>query len=175
MMNLLAFYGGSGPDNRGRMLNTIQSWSDEKLEAVHDYIQWLFPLDEGSAFNASAPILDQATIASFRARPELQENVRRSFSRMLAFYGFEDSDPIVPAANFDKQARNWLNPGNHNHLRITRILKSLHLLGLSREAGLFFDALQNVRERHRSAISDVTFGFWLRANKGSSIMEFHSN
>ena len=174
-MNLVSFYDDAATDNRGRKLNDIQSWSHDKLETVHDYIQWLFPLDEGSAFNASAPILDKATIAEFRARPDLQKNVRRSFMRMLRFYGFTDGAAIAPAANFDQCARNWLNPGNHNHLRITRILKSLRLLGLEQEAAAFFAALAKVRETRRDAITEATFGYWMRANKGSSIMEVHSN
>jgi hypothetical protein len=43
---LLAFYRGLAPDNRGRYLREILLWDDVDLEYVHDYIQWLFPTFE---------------------------------------------------------------------------------------------------------------------------------
>jgi hypothetical protein len=125
--NLLNFYQGTGQDHQGRAPATIWHWSDDDLEQVHDYIQWLFPLRERSAFNSNAPLLDDATIQQFRDRPELQANLRRSFLRMLKFYGLELTDTapptIRPSKSFPSRSANWLNPGNHNHLRITRILE----------------------------------------------------
>ena len=63
---LIGFYSGKGTDDRGRRIDEIWSFSHEELEAVHDYIQWLFPLAERSAFNPGAPLLDDETIARFR-------------------------------------------------------------------------------------------------------------
>ena len=63
----LDFYRGNGPDSEGRTLAEILAWSDDELEAVHDYIQWLFPLPEPSMFNADAPVLTPAEIAAARA------------------------------------------------------------------------------------------------------------
>jgi hypothetical protein len=37
-------------------------------------------------------------------------------------------------ARFLERSRNWLRPGNHNHLRLTRIMQSLWILGLRAEA-----------------------------------------
>ena len=48
---LITFYRGSGTDHAGRRIDEILSWDDAALESVHDYIQWLFPLDEPSRFN----------------------------------------------------------------------------------------------------------------------------
>jgi hypothetical protein len=157
---ILDFYGGQAPDNRGRRIHEIQSWPDDRLEAVHDYIQWLFPLPERSMFNWDAPLLEPETIDTFRERPDLQASLRASFLRMLRFYGFESREGIGRAANFEKRARNWLRPGNHNHLRITRILKSLRLLGLEAEAGAFLEALQSLYAERPDAISAETFRFW---------------
>jgi hypothetical protein len=44
MSQLLAFYRGEGTDAEGRFLKDIWTWTDDDLEAVHDFIQWLFPL-----------------------------------------------------------------------------------------------------------------------------------
>ena len=72
---LLRFYRLEGADARGRTLPEIWAWDAARLEGVHDYIQWLFPLPEPSAFNPYAPILTQATIEAFRADPELRQRL----------------------------------------------------------------------------------------------------
>src|SRR5207249_2799149 len=118
------FYQGEKPDNRGRYLREMQQWPDDRLEDIHDFIQWMFPLPERSGVNPRAPVLDPATIAEFRTSPEMQQNLRKSFLRMIGFYGLtlNATGEIERAVNFKSQASNWLSPGNHNHLRITRII-----------------------------------------------------
>jgi len=165
---ILDFYSGAAPDDRGRTLADIQTWPDSELEDVHSYIQWLFPLLEPSPVNPSAPVLDRETIAEFRARPELVQNLRKSFLRMLTFYGLAYSEGrVVRAANFSERSRNWLWPGNHNHLRITRILKALALLGLEAEARAFLTCLAEIYQEEarktRPSISEDTWRFWSTA------------
>src|SRR5690349_17991159 len=82
---IIAFYEGSGIDAAGRTIEELWSWDHRRLEMVHDFIQWLFPLTEPSRFNPDAPILTPADIAAFRARPALQDRVRRSLDLMLEF------------------------------------------------------------------------------------------
>src|SRR5687767_8065769 len=83
---LVRFYHGDALDVRGRTLDDILAWDDEQLEAVHDYIQWLFPLDEPSRVNRDAPLLTAADRVAFR-QPTVAGNLRRALDRMLAFYG----------------------------------------------------------------------------------------
>lgn len=168
---IVSFYAGRAVDDRGRSLRQIWRWPDEKLERVHDYIQWLFPLTEPSGFNPEAPTLDEEAIHEFRTRPELRTNLRVSFIRMLVFYGFEliEEDPlrVVPSESFHDRSRNWLTSSNHNHLRITRILKSLRLLGLEEEAAAFFRCLKGLYGKEsvmpRPRISEETFSYWRSA------------
>ena len=40
---IIGFYSGEERDHRGRYLHEIQDWPDDQSEAVHDFIQWLFP------------------------------------------------------------------------------------------------------------------------------------
>jgi hypothetical protein len=168
---IVSFYAGHAVDDRGRWLRQIWLWPDEKLERVHDYIQWLFPLTEPSGFNPEAPILDEETICEFRADPALRANLRVSFERMLVFYGLElieDSPPrVVPSKSFRERSSNWLTPSNHNHLRITRILKSLQLLGLEEEAAALFRCLEGLYGKEsvtpRPRISEETFSYWRSA------------
>ena len=168
---ILTFYSGRSTDPRGRRLPDIQQWPDDLLESNHDFIQWMFPLLEPSSVHPEAPILDQETIRAFKAHPELQQNLRESFLRMLAFYGFElnveSGLTVRRRSDFASQSAGWLWPGNHNHLRITRILKSLRLLGLEPEARAFFKCLSELyaEETGRGIprITATTFQFWSAA------------
>jgi Opioid growth factor receptor (OGFr) conserved region len=161
---IVAFYEGSAPDDRGRFHDEILRFDDVQLEAVHDFVQWLFPLRERSGANPSAPVLDEPTIEAFHARAELRAALGRSLARMLAFYGFEWSgERIVKSASF-AQRSGWLRSGDHNHLRLTRVLRSLRTLGQERAAQALFEALSEIyREECRTGrrrISARTFDFW---------------
>ena len=152
MSAIVDFYAGTGPDIRGRMQTDILAWDDAQLEAVHDYIQWLFPLPEPSAFNPDAPILTDADITAFHDRPELHSALCRSLSRMRQFYRLTDTR--AP----------WLTQGNHNMLRITRILRSLNLLGLEHEAHVLFRDLEALYKAGGSrAIGAETLAYWRHA------------
>ena len=166
---IIRYYEGLATDDRGRYLSEIQAWPDENIEAVHDFIQWMFPLAERSGANPGAPVLDDDTIRQFWSRSELRDRLRASFLRMLRFYGLRQ-DPatsrVERAENFPERSKNWLSPWNHNHLRITRILKSLRVLGLERESTAFFECLAGIYAGQTAglkAISDETFRYWRAA------------
>lgn len=167
---LIAFYRDGACDDAGRTLVAILAWDDDRLEAVHDFIQWLFPLPEPSGANPSAPVLDAATIAAFHATPAMRERLRASLDRLLRFYGLEwDPAASTPtlrrAPNFTQRARNWLSIMNHNHLRLTRILRSTRLLGLAAESDALFAALESIYREFADRITPRTFAFWLAAMK----------
>jgi hypothetical protein len=163
---LLRFYRLEGADARGRTLADVWSWDAARLEGVHDYIQWLFPLPEPSAFNADAPILTAAAIEAFRADVHLRQRLLRSLTTMLEFYGLtlasgpEGSPRIAPAPDFAARSRDWLHAGNHNHLRLTRILSSLRLLGLEDHAEALHACLEAIARNHPRAISATTLAYW---------------
>jgi hypothetical protein len=144
----LDFYLGIGTDDRGRYLKEILHWPDAQLEEVHDYIQWTFPLAERSGFNIHAPVLTPLEISEFRSNPKFRQNPKASFVRILGFYGLILSGrqplKVKRALYFEEASANWITLGNHNHLRITRILKSLLTLGLQEEAVAFYDCLEDI-------------------------------
>jgi hypothetical protein len=238
-------------DAHGRTQEHILTWSNSKLERCHNYIQMLFPVPEGSAFNWEAPIIDRETMDTFRARSELRSRLRMSFERMLDFYGFkvsllpegnlakegeekekiqvkdessnrtesaaqdnilttktetmterqeatngEFTDPektkddqadepantvakltpdtpsdssassgyyIIRAPHWQKSFRSWAVRFDHNHLRITRILRCLRILGLQTECDAFFEALKRVCEDPTIKISERSLSYWTRA------------
>jgi hypothetical protein len=169
--SVLSFYAGVQPDHQGRFLREIQQWPDDQLERTHDYIQWLFPLNEPSGFNIDAPILNDEAISRFRANPSFRRGLQTSLIVMLSFYGLEmrGSVPlsVIRGSSFTERAGNWITPSNHNHLRITRILKSLRLLGLEAEATAFFDCLADIHhgeaQKAEPGISAETLTFWRAA------------
>jgi hypothetical protein len=167
---LVAFYRDGAPDDEGRTLAAILAWDDGRLEAVHDFIQWLFPLPEPSGANPSAPILDPATIEAFRASLAMQDRLRQSFERMLRFYGLRRTSGAAGIAvertpEFAARARNWLWPMNHNHLRLTRILRSTLLLGLGAESKALFDALNAIYREFPDRIPARTHAYWSDAQR----------
>jgi hypothetical protein len=168
---LTRFFSG-GADDRGRTFDEILGWDDARLEMVHDYIQWIFPLPERSGANPDAPVLDAQSIAAIRNSPEMQQRLRAAFERMLAFYGFAlDGNAVAAGPKFAAASRNWLHAGNHNHLRLTRMLRSLRVLGLEREAAALWEALRSLYDRESAAgrrtITAETFAFWQQAASSS--------
>lgn len=136
MPRLLNFYRGEDTDSEGRFLNDIWAWGDGELEEVHDFIQWLFPLPEPSPLNPNAPLLAEDDTAVFREDQLLQAYLRKSFERILTFLELtmDQKGKVVERSNFMARARGvWAYP-NPNWLRITRILRSLRLLGLGTES-----------------------------------------
>lgn len=170
---IVAFYRDGARDDEGRTLREILAWRDDDLEDVHDFIQWLFPLPERSGANPSAPTLDAATIDAFRSTPVMRERLRQALDRMVQFYGlaWDRQSPapvIVRAPNFRDRADNWLRPMNHNHLRITRILRSTLLLGLEAESKALFDALNAIDREYPARISARTHALWSDAATGTT-------
>ena len=166
----MAFYEGSAPDDRGRFLDEILNYDDDALEYLHDYIQWLFPMRERSGANPTAPRLDEEAIEAFHSRDDLRVALRRSFDRMLAFYGLAWKDAnVVRSGSFHRRSQ-WLTPGNHNHLRLTRILTAMRLLGDQQAASALFRCLEELEGEERQhgthRITDRSFSFWVDAARG---------
>lgn len=163
---IVQFYSGKSADNRGRMLQDIWRQNHEWLEKNHDYIQWLFPLTERSRFNTNAPILTDDDIQTFTNRENLRNNLVTSLKLMLGFYGLscqESQDGTIEIKidkSFAERKKVWVHWGNHNHLRITRILKCLCLLRLKEYAQAFFKCLEEIYHLEKGEITKLTFSHW---------------
>jgi Opioid growth factor receptor (OGFr) conserved region len=161
---LVEFYTGRGTDARGRRIDAIWSMSLDDLEYTHDYIQWLFPLRERSSVEPGTPTLDDAAIDEFRSTA-MRERLVRSAEVMAAFYGFlierdGESWRLEPAPNAKERQGVWLSPGNHNFLRLTRIMKSLATLGLSDLSRAWLDMLREVYNQNATVVGARTWQFW---------------
>ncbi len=104
---VLVYYSGKG------FTNLVSEWDDFELETRHDYIQFAFPTMESSSCLKTAPVLTETDVAAVRDNAIFVERQSRAYARMLKFY----------------TAREHWRAGvpDHNHLRITRMIKSAKL------------------------------------------------
>ena len=145
---MILFLTGEGRDDRGRSFADVISFDDGWLEQSHDYIQWLFPLPEESRFNPNAPVLDVETLSKFAASPLAKINLGRARDRMLAFYRSND---------------HWLRGFDHNHLRITRIIRCLRLVLGRDEAQSFHDEISALVAAAGDPVNGESLAYWQRA------------
>jgi hypothetical protein len=107
------FLAGIGTDGVGRRIDQILDFDDVHWDRTHDFIQWLFPLTEASRSVRNAPILTDDEITQIRESESAQANIQRSVLRYKEFLA---------------GTTKWRNGYDHNHLRISRVIKSLRLL-----------------------------------------------
>lgn len=112
-MSLVNFLNGTGPDHQGRYLRDIWDFDDKAIEQTHDFIQWMFPLTEKSMSVPGVPTLSTADIEAIRASEVARANLEKSALWYLGFL---------------QRNKHWIKPYDHNHLRITRAIKSIRLL-----------------------------------------------
>jgi hypothetical protein len=145
---ILEFYHGTGTDHIGRRLDEILRRDDRWLERTHDYIQWLFRLYVGSQLNTNAPPLTDEVRAAFldAANPDhtvLQKNFGAAIQRMLVFYGCFNGplnpDKVESTGEWRNKSDQWFSDGNHNYMRVTRMLRGMTLLRCHRLAVSFCD------------------------------------
>ena len=145
MSRLASFLQGDGVDDCGRTIADILAWPAAELETRHDFIQWLFPLPEASRAVAGSPILTGEEAAAIHASKAALSNLDAAAKRMLAFYAAND---------------HWLRSHDHNHLRITRIIRSLRLLVGNDAADAFRAGIRALAAEARAPINSTTLRFW---------------
>jgi hypothetical protein len=145
---LHSFVNGQVADHRGRTVADILALPDTRLETVHDYIQWLFPLPERSGAQPDAPVLTREDIVAIRDDPAALANLRAATERMLAFF---------------RANPHWLRSHDHNHLRISRIIRSLALLVGPDEARAFRAAVLAMNKEAGSPVDPGNVRYWQQA------------
>ncbi|XP_068605899.1 opioid growth factor receptor [Brachionichthys hirsutus] len=137
-MNNLQFYLNkfpSAPDDI-YIESFLKEWKNDykRLERVHSYIQWLFPLREPGV-NYMASELTKKEIEAFKKSEDAKKRLVESYELMLGFYGVrlvnKETGEVKRAENWKERFGN-LERNMHNNLRISRILKSLGELGFER-------------------------------------------
>ncbi|MFW1135904.1 opioid growth factor receptor-related protein [Vibrio parahaemolyticus] len=165
MSTIIEFQLGKGTDSQGRKIDEIWSLNDFWLEHDHKYIQWLFPIDTHTKFNRHAPHLTLEDIETFSNSEVLKQAQRNSLSIMLRFFGMQqDGNRIFATEHLNIRDHIWLKHGGHNHLRISRIIRSLMLCGQPELSKGVQKAMLETAEQF-GEVSDVTKNFWLNSNQ----------
>lgn len=159
MSRVIDFYLYDATTESGHRLEQIWEWPHKTLEGCHDYIQWMFPTDQPSQFNADAPLIDSTDIRAFEVFPQLRPRLKKSFEVFLDFLGLRwDDGTVALAPNFNER-KEVFEGVNHNWLRITRVIRSLSLLGLRAEATAFYNFLEHMHKTC-GVVSEETMRFW---------------
>ena len=145
MIDIVSFLEGKTPDHRGRMLSMLWNQTDDDAENNHDYIQWMFPLDEPSQAISGAPVLNDFDI------DEVREN-------QLAIGTLEES--ACWFLGFLERNDHWITNYDHNHLRITRVIKSLRLLASDEAADEFRDKVIALAGDNLNLVDAEAKDFW---------------
>ena len=148
MIDIVGFLEGVTPDNHGRLLSHIHQFSDEQMETTHDYIQWLFPTDQASQSNYSAPVLSPFDIEDLQQSKRALANLKISAEWFLGF---------LSRHNY------WISRYNHNHLRITRVIASLRLLAGDDDADQFLASILELVKGKEGQIGQKPIQFWMKA------------
>jgi len=142
---IVSFLEGKAPDHRGRILAMLLQQTDHQAETTHDYIQWLFPLNEPSRSVNGVPVLTELEIDEIRQISLAQANLAKSARWFLGFL---------------ERNVHWIIKYNHNYLRITRVIKSLRLLASDKAADEFKDKVLALAGDNLNLVDQKARGFW---------------
>ena len=144
-MSLINFLNETGPDHQGRYLRDIWDFDDKAIEQTHDFIQWMFPLTKKSMSVPGVPTLSPDDIAAIRTSEIARANLEKSAEWYLGFLQRND---------------HWIKSYDHNHLRITRAIKSLSLLVSKEIAKAFLNSVFNIAGNRVNVVRQDAVQFW---------------
>ena len=147
----LSFYQLKSSNQDGKSLQDIWDYNHIDYETDHNFIQWVFPSDVPSSVNPYAPIVSLKFRELFSKK--LQHRLIMSYVQFLDFIGvsiINDSLSICDEPRFYDCVRRK----NHNLMRITRVLRSLTILGLYTTALTLFKFLRQYQH------DIVTLNYW---------------
>jgi len=165
---LLAFYRSESAPVGGRTLDQIRSLNDDDFGRTYDCVQWLFPTHQPSRFNRNAPILTPESIKAFLTDAKLQQELKKSVYRWLAFMGLRIDTrrgdvTVRREPNWDSRRRVWYTPDNHNFLCISRMLTACRDLGLKAYSMAIYDFLKDLNTEEGVA-TEKTMRIWRSAS-----------
>ena len=104
------------PNPSGLTVEKIMAMSPLELEDKHDWVQWAFPTWEPSRYNLSAPVLTRAELTIYLPVKDMRLNI----ARMAEHYLDALSRTVA-----------WRHPGDHNHMRLCRLIKCLRMFKMT--------------------------------------------
>lgn len=147
---ILAFLECRGTDYKLRRIEEVWAFDDWQIENTHDFIQWMFPLPLENTAQLSRPILSPVGAKKIAESSLALDSLTKSRSWYL---------------NFLKKSSGWLQKYDHNHLRITRMLKSTALINGPAVAQENYTLVKNIAGKNFHSIGKVAVAFWENALK----------
>jgi O-acetyl-ADP-ribose deacetylase (regulator of RNase III) len=170
----LKFLSNTVKTGSGKLYSQILKYDAVEMEMDHQFIQWIFPLDEPSMYAPSAPVIDimELSIAT-KNLPYIIPKLQLSYHLIMKHWGFNvnyvekdnantvinlfhnSSKPYMElqkARNFKKKIE-LLN--GHNGLRLSRVLQSLVYHGQKKLAiYTYTKIMENISYLHPSVNDD---------------------
>lgn len=142
---LLDFLEAKGTDYQGRVIRQIWSFDDGQIETTHDFIQWLFPLPLEKPSQMSRPTITPSGENRIKASRKAMDNMCISQDWYLGFLS---------------RNKDWLSNYNHNHLRITRLLKSSSIFFDVPHSENLFSRILTLAGRDQEKIGAKALAYW---------------
>ena len=178
MTPICDFFINNGTDHQKRSLMDILAFDDKEFDQCHDFIQWIFPLHEASRMRGFSPVLTKEDAEILQGSEVAKRNILLALNRYKIFLGLKTSSPkdielkSAPPIKSLKDAIGhvfdktillyfWCKNGEHNLLRITRVIRSLRLFGLEEEARKFYSQVLAIGIRNH--LGPTTIDYWNRA------------
>jgi len=147
MSAILDFLRGDDPNPNGLTLYDILDYDDDQFESGHTHIQWMFPLPEPSKAQPSSPVATEQDYELIAMNPLYKARMLASLGRFVLF--------------LDRTTL-WRRSRDHNHLRITRVIRCLCWCGLNDVA---FDFCEYVKSEVGQTVGKQTCWYWDEALK----------
>lgn len=160
MTQLTKFLLSDGKIPNGNTFGQIMNQRTAVFEMAHDQIQWMFPLPEPSKVQPGAPILTLTEFHELKAGYFHLDRLVSGKRFMLEFLG-----------NY----KLWMNVSDHNHLRISRVIKCASLFRGPVYADDFRVMVWKILRdngRHQ-IINNTTVAHWLNAVGYGDSEEIH--
>ena len=95
---ILNFLSGKVSDSNNRFIYDIWKMHDSEIEDTHNFIQWIFPLNEESQAVPNSPILSENEILQISNSTIAKKNIEKSSKWYLNFLHIKAALYLVEAA-----------------------------------------------------------------------------
>lgn len=170
-------------NGRSYFLDEILKWDETNengpWETTHNFIQWIFPTHQPSAYERNAPLLLQTNIENLFSDPLFLDRYAECFIKYMNFMH------IVLTLNNNnvnmKVTSNFYNKTTHNFLRLSRLITSLKCLGFHDISNILYNALiVNIESKKESVQQSARFwrhfasadDIWSVSNKLNNVSRF---
>lgn len=168
--SITLFFSSKVPDYKGRYIKDLRSTTNFWLENDPSVIEWLFPIDFSSAPQRHSPVITKEDIAFFSENYLLQAIHRKSLDRFLNYYGLTRLDNVLaPNENLNPFMNTWLKSENINHKKITRMIRSLKLLGQAELSNSLSNEFIRIANRY-GEVNDLALSDWREASATPAIL-----